>query len=141
MAEAGRCDFACVNSINAGQTQLINQPSLSAKQFCCSERREVKNQVYASLSLRRAYLCLPSSERREKKGILSSFDLTQEETLKPIPCCSHYNRTGPAHFLWDSACSKNWQPQSGLTANSLGSMGELHPYMKASSSNQITIDK
>ena len=103
MAEVGRCDFACANSINTGQIQLVNQPSPSVKQFCCSERRwQVKNQVYASLSLRCTYLCLLSSERGEKREFLSSFDVTREETLKLIPCCSHYNRTDPAHFLWDS---------------------------------------
>lgn len=50
--EAGRRDFSFTNSIKAGQTQLINQPSPCSLQFCCSERKEEMNRFYSSPSIR-----------------------------------------------------------------------------------------
>lgn len=86
MAEAGRCYFACANSINAGQTQLINQPSLSVKQFCYSERRQVRNQACAYLSLR----------HKSPPAILG----TQRKNRISVLFWSHPGRDTQAHALW-----------------------------------------
>ena len=114
MAEAARCDFACANSINTGQTQLINQPSLSVKQLCCSERREVKSQVYVSLWLRCTYLaCCPQNIGKKedffpllislRKRHSRSFPVAHITTglIQPISCGTQFVwKTGGHGVIW-----------------------------------------
>lgn len=107
-----------------------------------AQRGEVKKQVYASLSLR----CTHSIILRtmDKKRVSLLFDLTQKETLKLIPCYSHFNWNDPALVLWDSACSKkkpttNWWSQNALTALSSSSMKECTLTWRSPSATKLLL--
>lgn len=122
MAEAGRCYFACANSIKAGQTQLINQPSLSVRHFCYSERRQVRNLACAYLSLR--HISPPAIPRTQRENRVS-FGVTQEEPLQLVPCHSHNSRIDQPIFRGTQLVQKTGTEGMLWQQNFLGGISPL----------------
>lgn len=137
MAEAGRCYFACANSINAGQTQLINQPSQSVKQLCYSERRQVKNQVCAYLSLR--HISPPAILRAQRENRLSLVSPRKRHSAHALLLTSHWF----SPFLGGFNLFRKLEPWACSEAKLLGQHGGIslkHVLLKTCTNTNLCIN-